>query len=241
MPRISDEGFIIYIKKYNEKSSISKIISKNSGLVSGFLKKSSRKEDKYSLQIGSFVRFEYIYRNLDLKGTLKVDNIKNNMLFIIENRLNLAIFNSVISILINSINENDNISEIYEIFEKTIAGFEKNDKNLTNIYINFLFKIVNYLGININLNNCAVSGVKKVIYMSPKTANCVSEEVGEKYKDKLFIIPKCFFCICYEKKEIVNSINILHHFIEKIFFENDRGYLYKNINLLKNILIKEIK
>ncbi len=241
MPKINDEGFLIHIKKYNEKSLIVKIISKNNGIISGFLKKNFNKNDKYINQIGNFINFEYNYKTIDRKGTIYIENIKSYIGLIFNNKFNLSIFNSVIAILVNSINENDNIEEIYKIFEKIIFNFASDDKNLIFYYINFLFKIVVYLGINIDISKCAVSGVDEVYYMSPKTANCVSKEVGEKYKNKLFVIPKCFFENCFDKIEIINSINILHYFIEKIFKNNEIHYKYKNINFLKRIIINNIK
>ncbi len=241
MPKINDEGFLIYIKKYNEKSLIVKIISKNNGIISGFLKKSFNKQDKYINQIGNFVNFEYNYKTVDKKGTIQLENIKSYIGVIINNNFNLAIFNSIVAILIASISENDNIEEIYKICEKIFFAFIYNDKNLILHYIDFLFKIVAYLGINIDISKCVVSGNSEVYYMSPKTGNCVSKEVGEKYKKNLFIIPKCFFEDCFDKVEIVNSINILHYFVEKIFKDNEIYFKYKNINFLKKIVIKNIK
>lgn len=241
MSKILDSGFIIYIKKYNERSSIIKIVSENSGIVSGFLKKSSKKEDKYGIQVSNFVKFEYSYKSEEISGSVKIDNITNNFGLLVADRLCLSIFNSVISILINSINENDNIFEIYKTFEKMIFLFREGEKSLIVAnYINFLFKIVAYLGININVDRCVITGAKDVFYMSPKTANCVSKAVGKKYRNKLFVIPKCFFGDFNDKNEIIKSINILHFFIEKIFLENEISHRYKNIKLLKQIVLKNI-
>lgn len=240
MPEINDEGFVIYIKKFNEKSLIVKVFSKNNGIISGFLKKSFSKQDKYLNQVGNFVNFKYTYKIIDKKGTIQLENIKSYIRIIFSNKINLAIFNSIVALLIDSISENDTIKEIYEVFKKIICAFDSNDKKIILYYINFLFKIVAYLGINIDVSKCVVSGIKDVYYMSPKTGNCVSKKVGEKYKDKLFIIPKCFFEDCFDKKEIENSVNILHHFIEKIFKENEIYYKYKNIDFLRKNLVESI-
>lgn len=240
MPEINGEGFVICIKKFNEKSLIVKVFSENNGIISGFLKKSFNKQDKYLNQVGNFVNFKYTYKTIDKKGTIQLENIKSYIRIIFSNKINLAIFNSVVALLIDSISENDSVKEIYEVFEKIIYAFNSDDKNLILYYINFLFKIVAYLGMNIDVSKCVVSGVKDVYYMSPKTGNCVSKGVGEKYKDKLFVIPKCFFEDCFDKKEIENSVNILHHFVEKIFKENEIYYKYKNIDFLRKNLIESI-
>lgn len=237
MSLIQDKGFIIFSKKYSEKSLMLKIFSESNGIIFGFLKNNHKKEEKYNKQVGNLINFTYVLKNTDKKEIIETDVITNFLNIIFYNRLYLNIFNSLISILDNSINENDNsIDEIYKIFEKITLSFVNNDRDILLYYINFLFKIIAYLGININTTKCAVSGKKNVFYISPKTGNCVTKVVGEKYKDKLFIIPKCFYEHCLEKQEIINSINILHYFIHKTFKENNILFKYRNINLFrKNI------
>ena len=235
MPTISDKGFIIYIKKYNDRSSIIKIFSENNGVVSSFLKKTNIKSDKYKDQVGNFVNFVYNFKNIESYGTIETNNINDFLNIIFDKKLNLLLFNSLITIINNILIENENVNLLYKIFYNLMFSLKDNNKNILLNYVDFLFNIVEYTGIAINYN---VNEINDLFYISPKTGNCVSKQYGEKYKDKLFIIPKCFFELTTDIEDIVNAINILHFFIYKYCKENNIIKKYNSIKFFKNELIK---
>jgi DNA repair protein RecO (recombination protein O) len=244
MSTIEDEGFIIHIRKYGERGSLAKIFSENNGIVSGFLAHCTRKIDRYSNSLCNFVNFSYRTDDNSRKNAIETDIITGFLDAILNNKLHLGIFNSMISTLCGSSAENDNLGEVYKIFKDIIFSLRncENTHNLLPQYVDFLLGIVKHLGININPRVCAVSGeASDIFYISPKTGNCVTRSVGEKYKNKLFVLPKCFLEYCSDRNEVINSINILHHFIQNILAENDVSfYKRKNIEFLKSNLIHVI-
>ena len=82
--------------------------------------------------------------------------------------------------------------------------------------------MVIFFGFNLDIQNCSVSGSNNTYYISPKTGNCISKEVGEEYKDKLFVIPRCFLNIYAGTNDFKNGLSILFYFLKKIFVENGK-------------------
>ena len=85
MPTIQDAGFVISIKKYNDRSKIVKIFSKNNGIVSGFLKNKHIKTEKYKDQVGNYVNFSCELKNIDSYGNVETQSIEDflNIFFIV--------------------------------------------------------------------------------------------------------------------------------------------------------------
>lgn len=238
---INDNGFVIHLKKYNERSLIIKIFSENNGIVSSFLKKNNGlKCDKYKDQVGNFVKFTHTFKNLENYGNIETNINKNFLNILYYNKYYLLIFNSLISILNNIIIRNENITSLYKIFYNLLFSFDENNKNILLNYVDFLINIVDYTGINIDFSRSIIDN-DDVFYISPKTGNCVSKQVGEKYKNKLFIMPKCFVEFNSNVKENINAINILHFFIYKFCKENNIIKKYDSIKFFKNELIKYLK
>lgn len=226
-------GFIIHISSNN----IVKIFSKERGIVSAFLKKSNNKEDKYKWQVGTYVEF-----SMTTKKNYDVIDVESNISFLnilFSNKEYMAIFNSTITILNNILIREQEVDFIYKIFYNLMFSYNNNDLILN--YIDFLFNIVEYCGFYIDTSSSAISNSKDVYYISPKTANCITKQEGEKYKNKLFVIPQCFLYYSQDKQDYINAINILHYFIYKFCKDNYIEYKYKNIKFFKNQLIKILK
>lgn len=226
-------GFIIHISNSN----IVKIFSKERGIVSAFLKRSNSKEDKYKWQVGTYVEFSMINkRNYDI---IDVDNNISFLNVLFTNKKYMTIFNSTITILNNILIREQEVDIIYKIFYNLMFSYKNSDLILN--YIDFLLNIVEYCGFRINLESSAISNNPDIYYISPKTGNCITKQEGERYKDKLFIIPQCFLYYNQDKEDYTNAINILHYFIYKFCKDNYIEYKYKNIKFFKNQLIKIIK
>lgn len=234
MAKIVDEGIIIYLNKYNDKCYKIVIFSKNNGAVQTFLKK-DRKNKYLTYDLASFECDnigQFSYRNLELKHK---ESYWNN---IYPNKLFLTIANSITFIVTTLLLERGDCGSIYDIFIENICGLKEN-KNRDDIlinYINFLKSIVIFFGFALDMNSCFVSGDSSVFYISPKTGNCISKEVGDEYGNKLFIIPKCFGGNYAGRDDYKNGLHILFHFLKKIFVDNGKGdsiryleELYSNI------------
>jgi DNA repair protein RecO (recombination protein O) len=89
-------------------------------------------------------------------------------------------------------------------------------------YAYFEFYALEYLGIGLSLDCCAVTGqTDGLVYVSPKTGKAVCREVGEPYKDRLFYYPH--FVVDNNDTpsyaEIFNVLRMTEFFLKEHFFK----------------------
>lgn len=234
-----DIGYIVYIKKSKENSLIIKILSKNNGLVFGFVKNGINKYKYYKNQIGNFVQF-IINQNNDNLNIIETELIKSNLEVYFFKKSNLIVFNSAIALINAFLKENEDIDNVYNTFNNLI-NYMIRDDDIWLYYVDFLMSLLEHLGIVIDTTRCFVSDKNNPYYISPKTGNCVIKEVGEKYKNNLFVIPQCLKNFDYKHEDILHSIEICFHFINKFIEENNLFYLNNELDFITTELYKEFK
>jgi DNA repair protein RecO (recombination protein O) len=109
-------------------------------------------------------------------------------------------------------------------------------------YIDFLLNVLDFSGIRLSMDYCCAEGAGgDSYYISPRTGNCVSREVGEKYKQRLFLIPKSFKSYSEDIEDISSAIDIAHYFLRRTFAENCTAQKNRMIDIFREILLQEIK
>jgi DNA repair protein RecO (recombination protein O) len=152
-------------------------------------------------------------------------------------------FNYAVAIINSILKERGELGHLYRIFLNLLnMTGDSNYKNLLPFFVDFLLNVMGFFGININVNKCFVSGTSvDICYISPKTGNCVSGEVGKKYERNLFKIPKSLYQYSEDGRDILETIDILHHFLHKIFLEQNIVHGFGIIETFKKILTEEIR
>ncbi len=120
--------------------------------------------------------------------------------------------------------------EIYnDIVELSLL--QKNDNNvLISKYLRWETQFLKNLGYELNIDICSVSGNKDTYFISPKTGNAVSYEVGKKYSSKLFKIPLCMK-ENFEKdsyNDYLNALEITGFFFNKILENRRQKFIFRN-------------
>lgn len=241
MVSIEDVGIIFYTKKHKGDSLVVKIISKNNNIVTGFVFNALNKTNFCKNQIGNYIHFCYSKDSENSLGILNIDLINSNSEIFFQKKESIAIINSAIFFLNFLLIENSETELIYKKFFNLVFSIKNNANYIILYYLDFLFSLFEYLGINLNPYICSVTGDQNTYYISPKTGNAVTKSIGEKYKDKLFIIPKCFKQFIYEKDDIINALNIMFFFLQKFIQENNLFYLKKDFTFLSKALIFTVK
>ena len=90
----------------------------------------------------------------------------------------------------------------------------------------------------LDIKKCSQTGSKNVYYISPKSGNCVSYEVGRKYENKLFKIPDCLKnnFSRFQISEIESCLKISGFFVQKIS-DTHKKYIFRNqlINMISRL------
>lgn len=237
---MNNVGFIVYIKKHKEKSLIVKILTKNN-IIIGYLNNGVNKYNYYKNQVGNFIYFSIIKHLDNSCPVIDTELINSNIDLYFSNKINLIMFNSAITLLNAFIKENEVMTNIYNTFYNLVFAIKNEHSELLLYLIDFLFVILNHLGININLEYCAITKqITDLYYISPKTGSCVIKEIGEQYKDNLFVIPQCFKTYSYKQEDLINAFTILFYFLNKFIDNNNLFYLKEQINFVKNDLLNYI-
>jgi DNA repair protein RecO (recombination protein O) len=241
MSRIDDEGILLHLESYGDRSSKVTILCENNGLVQTFLKKNRGKLTRPQIYDILHVSFDCIdsyylsYRNLE------VEILESCWKNIFGNALLLNIFSSIAAIVSLALKERGSTGILYRLFKNLLFLTDSDCEDVIYYYIDFLLNVLDFFGIRIDTGRCSVSGsTHDVCYLSPKTGNCVSAPVGEKYKHRLFLLPRSFSHYSNDSKDILSALNILHYFLFKIFTENNIAAKFSALETLRETIVVEI-
>ncbi|MDR2077846.1 MAG: DNA repair protein RecO [Rickettsiales bacterium] len=238
MPRVHDYGILLHSERHSDRLMGVMIFCENSGLIQTFLKK-DRKMTQPQIYDILHISFDYggsySYRNLAVE--ILGDHWKN----IFCSALLTNIFNYITAILNLTLKEKGRIGNLYRLYRNMLSLVDFNCSDIIYYHIDFLLNTLDFLGIRIDTTRCAVSGsTLDIYYISPRTGNCVSATVGEKYKHHLFTIPKSFCRYCENVADILSALDILHHFLFKIVAENNNIAEFSTVEMFREIIKDEI-
>ena len=230
--QINDEGIIIKKRKYRESSLLVTFFSLNHGINSGLVK-GVLKKDFGTYEIGNKVYIKSSFRLSDQLWNCKFELIKNNSVTYFDNKNKLSTLLTICSIIDLSLPKNNPQINIYKRTVDLIEDLITKDWILK--YIFWEIFLLAELGYGLDLEKCVVSGVKEnLIYISPKSGKAVSKNEGEKYKKKLFNLPK--FLINKNVKPTNDSLKqailLTGFFIDKFLKKNNKKLPFYRKNIL---------
>ena len=234
---IEDKGIIFYVKKHKESSFVIKILSEKNNIITGYVFGNKKSKNFYfKNQIGNYVNFIYTKKTEEQLGNFEIALISSSSDIFFQTKRDILIINSCVFFINYLLIDNSNTNLIYKTFLNLIFTIKSNNTYIINYYIDFLFALFEHLGINLNPYVCCKTNSKDTYYISPKTGNAVIKSIGDKYKDKIFIIPKCFKEFCDNKEDIESTINIFYFFLERFIKENNLFYIIDDFEFLKQSL-----
>ena len=216
-----DEGYVLSAVKYGEKALIVTLLSRSKGKIVGFSSDGMNKKNRGIFQTGNKIFFEASSRlEENMKRIFRVELLEPNAVSMMSDFNKLELLTAVVPMFSKLLNENEDEWQIYQVIERF---FKANDlKQMLTWYAYFEFLALEYLGLGLSLDCCAVTGkTSGLFYVSPRTGKAVCKEVGEPYKDKLFKYPQ--FVVdksdAPSYKEIFNVLKMTEYFLKENFFK----------------------
>lgn len=218
---IKDEGYVLSAKKYGEKSLIVTLLSKNKGKIIGFVSDGMSKKNRGLFQTGNKLFFEASARlEENMRRLFRIELIEPNAVSMMNDAKKLELMTTAVPMFIRLLNENEEVYSLYEI----VGSFFKAEtlKDMLVQYAFFEYYALEYLGIGLSLDCCAVTGqTEGLYYVSPRTGKAVCREVGEPYHDRLFKYPH--FVVDNNQApsyaEIFNVLKMTEFFLYEHFFK----------------------
>ncbi len=220
--KFEDEGIVISSSKFGDKGLVLKIFSRNHGIVKGFL--SGQKKNMQTAQQGNLISFSWNARLEDHLGKLTATIEKPYPLLNYDNYKKILAISSACSICDKILSERENMKHLFTDFVSFLESL--NQEAWLKNYCLFENQILSDCGFGLDLTCCAITGVEAdLYYISPKTGAAATKDAGEKYKDKLFVIPEFFLEKDAEPtiSDIIEALNITRYFLAKSFFAENEG------------------
>lgn len=226
----SGEGYIIKIRSHGEKSAIVTVICPQLGKIVGYVQGALNKRNLGIYQLGNRISFNAYARVEENMRTFKgVELVEAHTAdFMLDGHKTMAL-TSMCRLLDACVAENDDLGSFF----KTIDDFFKhiNENNWPVYYSYFEFYLLEFLGIGLDLSQCAVTGTRENLrYISPKTGRAVCEAVGEPYRDKLYAYPQYIVARNYvpTNAAVANVLQMTGNFLNKNFLRQHHLQLPEN-------------
>lgn len=196
------------------------IFNRSLGKLSALLKNT-----KISVQIGDVSQINWRGRSADALGSVTIENILSPFVFAIRDPLKIYAIESACSLCANGLPTKAPHKKLFDHLEIFLRSV--NHDNWLQQYVLFEISFLAQVGFGLDFSKCAVTGQTNVYYLSPKTGHSVTRSVGEKYKEKLFVIPDFLLNSkikpgCYD---IFLAMQITTHFLKTYFCDINNSKL----------------
>lgn len=236
--QFSGEGYIVKIRNHGEKSAIITVVSPDHGKIVGYANGARSSRNLGIYQLGNYISFNAYARveenMLSFKG---VELLRSHTADFVLNEEKIGALVSLCRLLDECVAENDDLGSFY----KTIDDFfvHINDNNWLVYYSFFEYYLLNFLGIGLDISECAVTGTHQNLrYISPKTGRAVCAEIGMPYKDRLFAYPQYIADKNYSphRKEVADVLTMTGSFLQKNFLSQHNLRLPENRDSLLGLI-----
>ena len=227
------EGFIFNEISYGETSKIINIFTED-GIIGCIAKGAKKINSNIRVNTTKFTYGKFIIRKKEDKLSLLTECSSINELKEIKTDLKLISYlNYIVELTNQIIKQIDNYKELYRLFIDTVLKLNEkhNPKVITNIYE---LKVLDYLGVGINFNECAKCGNKKDIITIDGDSggyickSCYNNEII--YDNKTIKMLRMYYLIDIKSisdlKISDSVINNIDHFIN-VYYDRYTG-LYLN-------------
>lgn len=216
-----DRGIILSKKFLQDNKYIVTIFTEKHGLYSGVVNKSSKKEGSV-LSEGNLVDFLWNARLHEHIGYAKIEPIKAFGAHIITSKTKLYAFNSIVSLLKISFCEREPHNNLFPHLLDFMESLKGNF--CLERYVIFELSLLAETGHELQLDRCAATNSSSnLFYVSPKSGRAVCKEAGDKFANKLLLLPQFLITDSHITCEQLNQAYLLtSYFIDRyILFGRD--------------------
>ncbi|MDR1025912.1 MAG: DNA repair protein RecO [Lactobacillus sp.] len=236
---ITDEGYIINMRKHGESSLILTVVTREHGKIVGYAKGGLSKKSLGIYQLGNYIRVDAYARVEENMLSFKCELLAPTSVNFLSDPRKLACLSSLCALCNGCLPEKDNIERLFYYID-SFFNLILEDNWVSN-YSYFEYYLLDYLGIGLDLSECSATGATdNLTFVSPKTAKAVSYEAGLPYKDRLFAFPHYILDNNYHPQapDVKNLLKMTEFFLNKNFFStHNLKFPQSRANLLSQLNI----
>lgn len=234
-----DEGYIVNLRKYGENSVIVTIVSKKHGLIKGFVRGGLSKRNLGLYQVGNLISVDCYARIEENMLSFKTELLSSTAVNFMSSPNKLAALAALCSLCVSCLPEHEDLERFYYYIDSFFQLIT--EPNWLVHYAFFEFYLLEYLGIGLDLSECADTGsTENLEYVSPRSGKAVCAESGAPYRDKLFFYPHFIVDKNYtpNRSKVADLLKMTGFFLNKNFFQihnlkfpPNRASLLENLDL----------
>lgn len=236
------EGIVVSETPYSESSKIINILTKDAGIVGIMAKGAKRIKSPLRVATEKFTLGTFnVYYHKDKLSTLVSADISNPLRNIKSDIIKIGYLTYIVELAYQTAKQNDD-AEIYNILKATILKIEAglNPMVMTNI---LELKMLDYLGVGIDLNKCIKCGNKtNIVTISGDEGGYICSECRTNeiiYSEKTI---KMFRLYYYVDIGSVSELKISDEVVQNInkiltdYYDRFTGLYLKSKDFLKNVI-----
>jgi len=210
------EGLVLNILKHSESNIIITLFTPDKGIMKMLVRGGQSKKRAAIFQDGNVISCVWKARLEEHLGSVSseaiVENFAAKFLFV-KNKL-LAL-KTILELLTMATKAGEDYPVLYQITIEFLSKVRDSDLEIED-YINYELAFLSQIGYGLNLKKCSVTGSSEnLYYVSPKTGCVVTKDVGQKYHDKLIILPDFMQGRKKGDIDVARSFNLTGYFLEK--------------------------
>ncbi len=237
--QFKDEGYIVALRKHGENSLIVTLVTKQHGLLCGFVRGALSKKNLGVYQIGNLLSIDCYARVEENMLSMKCELMMPTAINFMNDGAKLAALSGLCSLVVACLPENENLERFYYYIDSFFQLI--NEPNWRVHYAFFEFYLLEYLGIGLDLSECADTGsTEDLAYVSPKSGKAVCAKSGDPYKDRLFLYPHFIVDKNYtpDNVEVADLLKMTEFFLNKNFFQiHNLKFPINRASLLANLAL----
>lgn len=235
--RWKEESIVLSVRNFGEGSRIVTVLNRTWGKTCGLVKNL-----RQVIQLGDISDVTWSGKSHDQLGVFKIENVVSTFAFVFSSPLKVCAIESACTLCINGLPEKAPHEKLFESMKSLLLSIAQS--GWLSDYVFFEKKFLSEIGVGLDFSRCAVTGRREgLFYVSPRTGRAVIKEVGDKYKDKLFILPKFLVqrSIAPTDSEILSALSITGHFLKMYFGGiNNKQLPLSRSYLIQNLLAGEV-
>jgi DNA repair protein RecO (recombination protein O) len=232
-----EDSIILSSRLFAENSRIVTVFNASLGKTSGLIKNS-----KTPVQLGDISNIFWKGRSMEQLGTFKVENIFSPFTHIFNKFSRIFVLESACFLCCKGLSERAPHPKLYNALRTLLLSISRENWLISYAFFEVIF--LSEVGIGLDLSKCALTGkTEDLFYVSPRTGCAATRDAGEKYKDRLFILPK--FLVNRNDNpsddDIFRALIITEHFLKMYFYDISNGQLPLSRDYLMVELADKIK
>jgi DNA repair protein RecO (recombination protein O) len=233
-----DEGIILHTHSLGERKQIISLFTLSHGRTAGVF--TSTQKTKGWIQCGGKVKARWWARLESHIGYWSLESLGSNMAYLLDAPGPLGALVSAATLCHLALPERQAYPALYEAFHDFLQ--ELLTPHWISAYVFFELLLLKEMGYGLDLEACAVTGVKAdLVAVSPRTGRAVCQDVAKLYEGRLLFLPS----FIYEKnkenlqnyQEILDGLSLTGYFLERYVLGRTlpaaRGRLLHHVTTLR--------